>query len=432
MSSRRHQLLPMAAFDCGSPEKLRQHPWTCQFTAETSRAQRWHGAQGPSLTFNAMIMSTRPFLQVNWARSPVEAPTIDGVTLPLNAAISWIKGEDRDILRVSAVRTTILLFERSAPIPVWVYIYRSSNLAEAFDIYLRIHNSSDEYLWRRIFQRIKHSYHHECLHEGCTCTQKTLYKWRYLTATNICTTEVHLRRGHAAIEWQLGWKAFPRLKRTYSGDTVRSVKCIYGYRLTQFRRPTMTTTTNIVTMIISEQKQYGQWKRQWTNQAPTILRHSATNKRLAVSALMATLDENQMAKCNAYRLLSTAAQPASLWHRGFSSDLGYQAANIITLALTRGVMQHANDSRTTQNTVQCMDYPAPVDRSDVLVVPMDAYDWVLRLPWFPKQNPDIDWARLTLCDHRVPVERRNDTDDYGSGIEGLGSREWPASWARSG
>jgi hypothetical protein len=77
--------------------------------------------------------------------------------------------------------------------------------------------------------------------------------------------------------------------------------------------------------------------------------------------------------------------------------------------------------RKTRITVQYLDYLAPVYKSVVLVVPMRAYDLVRGLPWFHKQNLDIDWARLTPCDHRVRVERRNDTDDYGSGIEGLTS-----------
>jgi len=86
-------------------------------------------------------------------------------------------------------------------------------------------------------------------------------------------------------------------------------------------------------------------------------------------------------------------------------------------------MPHAKDSRKTRITVQCVDYLAPVDISDVLVVPMWAYDSVLGLPWFPEQNPDIEWAQLTPCDHRVRVGRRNDSDDYGSGLEGLRSRQ---------
>jgi len=84
-------------------------------------------------------------------------------------------------------------------------------------------------------------------------------------------------------------------------------------------------------------------------------------------------------------------------------------------------MQHAKDSQKTRITVQCVDYLALEDKSDVLVVPIRAYNPVLGVPWFPKPNADIDWARLTPCDHRVRVERRNDTDDYGSGIEGLTS-----------
>jgi len=53
------------------------------------------------------------------------------VTLPLDAAISRIKGEVRDDLRVSTVTTTFLPIERSAPYSVCVYTYSSSNLEEA-------------------------------------------------------------------------------------------------------------------------------------------------------------------------------------------------------------------------------------------------------------------------------------------------------------
>jgi hypothetical protein len=74
-----------------------------------------------------------------------------------------------------------------------------------------------------------------------------------------------------------------------------------------------------------------------------------------------------------------------------------------------------------QITVQCMDYLAPVDRSDVLVMPMRAYNLVLGLPWFNNQIHDIDWGRLTYCNRPVLVQRRSDTDDYGCGIDGLTS-----------
>jgi len=44
-----------------------------------------------------MITSTRPFLRVNGAWSPVQAPKMDGVIVPLNAAISKTKGEAETI-----------------------------------------------------------------------------------------------------------------------------------------------------------------------------------------------------------------------------------------------------------------------------------------------------------------------------------------------
>jgi hypothetical protein len=74
-------------------------------------------------------------------------------------------------------------------------------------------------------------------------------------------------------------------------------------------------------------------------------------------------------------------------------------------------MQHAKTSRKTWITVQYLDYLAPVDRSDVVVLPMRDYDLVQSLPWFPKQYLDIDRAQLTPCDRKVRVEQRNDTDD---------------------
>jgi hypothetical protein len=79
--------------------------------------------------------------------------------------------------------------------------------------------------------------------------------------------------------------------------------------------------------------------------------------------------------------------------------------------MTGGVMQHAKTSRKTWITVQYLDYLVPVDRSDVVVLPMRDYDLVQFLPWFPKQNLDIDRAQLTPRDRKVRVEQRHDTDD---------------------
>jgi hypothetical protein len=63
------------------------------------------------------------------------------------------------------------------------------------------------------------------------------------------------------------------------GDTLRSVKCICGQRPTQFRRQSTTTTMTTTTMMTSEHKDYGQSRRQSTDQVPTILCHSATKKK---------------------------------------------------------------------------------------------------------------------------------------------------------
>ena len=164
----------------------------------------------------------------------------------------------RDDLPVSTVTTTFLPSERSAPISVCVYTYSSSNLEEAH--------------WQKHFAaNIGYITRATNTYEG-----EIVYDWSTLTATNICTSKVHLRRWHPTIEGHWRWEAFPRLRQTYSGDTLRSMKCIYGYRPEQFRRPTMTTTTTMMTMTTSEHKYYGQSNRQSANQAQTILWHSAS------------------------------------------------------------------------------------------------------------------------------------------------------------
>jgi len=63
-------------------------------------------------------------------------------------------------------------------------------------------------------------------------------------------------------------------------------------------------------------------------------------------------------------------------------------------------MQHAKDSRKTWITVQYLDHHTLVVESDVLVVPMRAYNPVLGLPWLQKRNPDINWAHCWLTSLR--------------------------------
>jgi len=77
------------------------------------------------------------------------------------------------------------------------------------------------------------------------------------------------------------------------------------------------------------------------------------------------------------RATSICMTPKLLKRLGIS----HQAAHITTVGLNGGVMEHATDSRKkTRISVQYLDYLPPVDKSDVLVVPMRPYDVVLGLP----------------------------------------------------
>jgi hypothetical protein len=52
--------------------------------------------------------------------------------------------------------------------------------------------------------------------------------------------------------------------------------------------------------------------------------------------------------------------------------------------------------------VQYFEHLKPVDESEVLFVPMKAYDLVLGLPWFKARNPEIDWTKGRLTALRTP------------------------------
>jgi hypothetical protein len=68
-----------------------------------------------------------------------------------------------------------------------------------------------------------------------------------------------------------------------------------------------------------------------------------------------------------------------------------QQAHTTTYGLDGKVMSHAKDSRKTRLSVSYFEHEQPVDESEVLIVPMTAYDLVLGLPWFKARNPEIDW-----------------------------------------
>ena len=111
---------------------------------------------------------------------------MDGATLPLNAAILRTKSAVRDDLRVSTVTTTFLPIEQSAPIPICVYTYSSSNLEEAHfqkhstaNLRLLIPTEEDPARKKCTYGgdtlRLTHSYRHERLDKRSALTQKTPY-----------------------------------------------------------------------------------------------------------------------------------------------------------------------------------------------------------------------------------------------------------------
>jgi hypothetical protein len=67
-------------------------------------------------------------------------------------------------------------------------------------------------------------------------------------------------------------------------------------------------------------------------------------------------------------------------------------------------MSQAKSSRKTRLSVSYFEHEQPVDESEVLIVPMMAYDLVLGLPWFKARNPEIDWeaGKLLSLQRRQP------------------------------
>jgi hypothetical protein len=59
--------------------------------------------------------------------------------------------------------------------------------------------------------------------------------------------------------------------------------------------------------------------------------------------------------------------------------------------------------------VSYCEHEQSVDESDVLIVPMTAYDLVLGSPWLKTRNPEIDWEadRLLSLQRRQPQPNRH-------------------------
>jgi hypothetical protein len=72
--------------------------------------------------------------------------------------------------------------------------------------------------------------------------------------------------------------------------------------------------------------------------------------------------------------------------------LGTQQAHTTTYGLDGNIRSHVKDSRKTRLSVSYFEHEQPVDESDVLIVPMTAYDLVLGLPWF-KTTKELPWFK---------------------------------------
>jgi hypothetical protein len=77
--------------------------------------------------------------------------------------------------------------------------------------------------------------------------------------------------------------------------------------------------------------------------------------------------------CGAKRIIMP---PRLLQQLGLTDEPAY----VTTLGLDSQAMAHTSKSQKTAFTVQYMDHLSPVEESEVLVVPRQAYDLVVELP----------------------------------------------------
>jgi hypothetical protein len=75
------------------------------------------------------------------------------------------------------------------------------------------------------------------------------------------------------------------------------------------------------------------------------------------------------------------------------SELPHEPAFTSPQSLNGQVMMSARDSRKARFLVQYFEHLKPVDESEVLVVPIKAYDLVLGLTWFKTRNPEINLTK---------------------------------------
>lgn len=76
-----------------------------------------------------------------------------------------------------------------------------------------------------------------------------------------------------------------------------------------------------------------------------------------------------------------------------------------TQSIDGKVIMNARESRKIGLNIQYFDYLAGITENDCLVVPMQAYDLVLGIPWFKARDPEIDWQHIRLLCIRTPYRQ---------------------------
>jgi len=106
-------------------------------------------------------------------------------------------------------------------------------------------------------------------------------------------------------------------------------------------------------------------------------------------------------------------------------ELPHEPAFTSTQGPNDQVMMFARKSRKASLLVEYFEHLEPVDKSEVLVVPMNRYHPVLGLPWFKARNTEIDCTkgRLTALRSQNPTQRAKFSEsDRTSALPELGEQ----------
>ena len=94
--------------------------------------------------------------------------------------------------------------------------------------------------------------------------------------------------------------------------------------------------------------------------------------------------------------------------------LGLENLTVPAYTTTEGIdgkiIMDARESRKLTLNIQYFDYLAGITENNCLIVPMQAYDLVLGIPWFKARDPEIDWLHGCLLCLRTPYGQTQTRD----------------------